>query len=640
MKRKIKIVAVALSITMALGCLFACKKASDDKGTVISEFVGKDNSANHVDDSIAVANKYFLKDGKTDYKIVLPVNASDREVEAKEELVEFFKQATGVTLSTVTDAGLSHSDEAKYISIGETSLVSEAGVTVPYAEFGSDGYKIESRGDSVFLLGGEGDGTLYSVYHFLNKLVDYKFYSIDEIYYRENVREIPYLRFAIREIPDFAQRMLGLYEPQANYDYKTRLRVDKHGEQWAFGSHSHFKILPKETYYDKHPDWYSPAGTQLCLTNEEMRKQFVENVKELVASLPNIKYMSLGAQDLNVFCECDNCKAAIAQYGTPSAVDMRFVNAVARDIKAWLDETQPGRDLTFVALSYFQTLTPPAHKNEDGEWVPNDPSVVAEPNVAVQIAPLHANYSYEFHTPENQETADALDGWSAVTDNITVWSYSANFWNYSVNFAQWGTMATHYREYYSAGATVLFDQGAWNTPSVSFDAMRAYVQSQLMWNTALSYDELVAEFMQHYYHEAGDAMFEYYNVLKSYQEGIRQKYPKVMDANCYVDVINADYWSKGFLDQCMRIFDKAYAAIENSDPLMYETLYTRIKIESLSTTFLILNLYTAYYTTAQLTTMIDEFELYANMHGIMWWRETSTESYSIANLVAGWREKI
>ena len=77
-------------------------------------------------------------------------------------------------------------------------------------------------------------------------------------------------------------------------------------------------------------------GTQLCLTNEEMKAEFIKNLKVVISTHPNDKYILLGEEDSNTFCNCDNCQEAIKKYGTPSGVDMIFVNPVAEEIENWL----------------------------------------------------------------------------------------------------------------------------------------------------------------------------------------------------------------------------------------------------------------------------------------------------------------
>ena len=85
----------------------ACKKCnnnsssgSDPSGT---SDVTQDPNHNF---SYTETDNYLLKDGATEYKIVIPSSGVSTELSvARDELVRLFKEATGVTLQVVTDTG-------------------------------------------------------------------------------------------------------------------------------------------------------------------------------------------------------------------------------------------------------------------------------------------------------------------------------------------------------------------------------------------------------------------------------------------------------------------------------------------------------------------------------------------------------
>ena len=54
----------------------------------------------------------LVKDGATDYRIVIPASATSWQTTAAAELTTFFKQATGITLETITDDPADDSSES------------------------------------------------------------------------------------------------------------------------------------------------------------------------------------------------------------------------------------------------------------------------------------------------------------------------------------------------------------------------------------------------------------------------------------------------------------------------------------------------------------------------------------------------
>ena len=74
------------------------------------------------------------------------------------ELSDIVADVTGARLTVITDEGLSFDKDATYLSLGETSLASGAEIDLG-EEFLLDGYRIVTRGKTVFLCGVSDAGT-------------------------------------------------------------------------------------------------------------------------------------------------------------------------------------------------------------------------------------------------------------------------------------------------------------------------------------------------------------------------------------------------------------------------------------------------------------------------------------------------
>lgn len=62
-------------------------------------------------------------------------------------------------------------------------------------------------------------------------------------------------------------------------------------------AHTTFKILPPERVENGlliHKDWYNKEENQLCLTNEDMTKHFIDNLEKHIAKHPNPPYFFRG----------------------------------------------------------------------------------------------------------------------------------------------------------------------------------------------------------------------------------------------------------------------------------------------------------------------------------------------------------
>ena len=625
MKNKVRILSILLAVMMIFTT--GCKKSP--------KYFEEGESP------IPESNIVLAENGSTEYKIVVPEVMEEKELVARDELVEFLRKSTGAEFPVISDKDLSFNADDKYLSVGKTQILATSGVAIDESELKSDGYKVVTKGRTVIMAGPSDYGTLYAAYCFLENEIGFKVYAEDEIRY-ETKNVLKLLKFNVTDIPDFEKRQLGYYTVANDVSYRDRMRVERHGQDWIYGSHSHFTILPYATY-GHNEGWYSEDKTQLCLTNEDMRKEFVSRLKIIIQSHPDEHYILLGAEDHNTFCYCDNCMKAIEKYGTESGVDMVFVNKVARDINEWLAQTDPDRVIYIGTFAYHKTLDAPVKEDPQGRLEPSHPDVVAEDNVFVQFAPLDANFSYGFMDEQNNSrTAKSLKGWQVVCPTFCIWTYSANFFNYFVNFNNWGTQALQYQELYVAGGKVIYDMGTWDTMAPSFERLRTYISANLMWDCHADTQKMIDEFFENYYKDASPFLRKYYDLMRTYLEVIRLE--NDMDATCYVNYNQAKYWSKAYIDSCLGYFEEAERSIEHyksSDPSLYESLLKRVRTEKVSVLFFALQFYQQTYTPSEQTAMIDEFEEVTKANNIFYWHEhtnlTQGDDGNVKIRIDAWR---
>ena len=139
MKKKIFKTAISLFLAMTLTFgVTACNNGGDvaDKGKVIStETVAEINQGERVSYygthqvSATDTENYLVKDGASDYVVVIPSGAGPMLVDGKNDLLILFKKATGVSLSAKYDSDITEFTETdRYISLGKTKLVEMAGI--------------------------------------------------------------------------------------------------------------------------------------------------------------------------------------------------------------------------------------------------------------------------------------------------------------------------------------------------------------------------------------------------------------------------------------------------------------------------------------------------------------------------------
>lgn len=592
----------------------------------------------------------LVKGGQSDYKILLPAQATDTEKYASGELVSFFKQATGITLPVVTDAETVDKD-GKYLSIGDTTLFAESGMKVSLTELGSDGFKIQTYGNSVVMNGADEGGKIYSVYDFMEEQIGFEVYAADEIYV-DKFSDKKLKNFNIKEVPDFAGRDVHdvAYANNAVFATRKRLRgvlsaftsAQGNGSVWSrtLWCHSTHILLRPTEHFDTHRDWFSTNGKDICYgtgiedsdNGKLMRQTMFDSLKYYIEIAPNAKYFMIGLEDDSGACSCKKCMTANKLYSGSenkmSGTMVVFVNMMARMVKQWLQQTYPNRaeQVVIGMFAYQSSLQPPVEKNlATGEYTYHA-DVVPDDNVMIRFAPISAVYSKPLTDPvANEETAEVMKGWQALGSNMSVWSYSCPFGAYLYPAYNWHNMQDNYRIFLEYGVTDVLDQGPRDSTVLPFQAMRDYVQAELMWEVDQDINVLIDAFMENYYKDAAPYIKEYFNLINANYALMERTqgyewFPGPWESR---DNALAEYYPKAYLNRCLEILDEAKKAIEKvEDESLKRTLMFRVEKEELSPRYIIIEHYKEYYDDAALRKMFTDFQTDATRLGLSYFKES------------------
>ena len=88
--------------------------------------------------------------------------------------------------------------------------------------------------------------------------------------------------------------------------------------------HTFYPLIPPEKYFAEHPEWFSEINgkrttehAQLCLTNEEMRKELVKNLKERLRNNPAATIASVSQNDWHGNCQCQAVRRSTRKKAVP-----------------------------------------------------------------------------------------------------------------------------------------------------------------------------------------------------------------------------------------------------------------------------------------------------------------------------------
>lgn len=620
MKNNKRILAMSLAITLAAVSLAGCSNKTQTQGSV------REQEKRNVKQELVFTEFDFLKAGASEYVILTSDAPTANETFAAEELQLFIEEASGAKLD-IQKEGESQAD--KYLSVGETKAADAAGVKPAYDELLNNGFVLQTVEDDCYLKGYSDIGTRNAVYEFLSLCFDYECYAADEICMVET-KDLKLPAFELSVKPSFEWREANNGDLIRNATAAYRMRFNQNEEIFVTGhlTHNSMTIVNPLVYdytSEEYKDWYSEtlatnplSGTgemlpaQLCYSNADMEKVYIENLLKLLETSKG-SVMLMGMEDNVEWCTCEKCTASKEQYGTNSAVIIKFANRVQEAVNQWFKEEHPDREPTkLIFFAYYETVMPPVTYDEKTDtYKAIDESVMLHEDLGIMYAPIGATYAYPLTDTRNAEAEKAIRGWNALTDNVYTWVYSLHPSHAFIMIDTFEVMQDNYKFLLENGTTFIFDQTDHyqETGSSSWSSAKAYVMSKLQWNVNLNMEELLDDFFANYFDKAGDTMQALFNTEREWLVHVYQDLGasgKISD-----DLSSPDYWSYPMLIEALEQIEQAYDDIEeyqDTDPERYQKLYDRITMESLQFRYILIGNYGTNYDAAELLNMKNLFK--------------------------------
>ena len=543
------------------------------------------------DQTPVIGGKYVVKNGASEYEIIIPDGASGITQLAATEFNYFFSRATEISLKIKTES--EYSASGKYISIGDTSLAET--VSVPEGQLGRQGFRIVTVGDNVVVNAAGEYGLLWGAYELLGRMFGYEYYAKDVYYIDRDVKELPLKDYAIIDRPDIETRCAADSQNKNDSEVAHRMRQINIWDEFFMSMqnpcHNSFYYVGDENG-NVESKYLATSGAQLCYTGhgddavvEEMLNKSLEYLKTIIMKSDRSDVMYGMEDQPGNWCQCAACKESKARYGTDSAAVILYMNRFRDKLDAWLAEAGIDREINVYFFAYNDITKPPVHKKEGGTYEANDPSIVCKDGVGIMFAPITNNFTQSITSEINDSTYQQFLGMSAVTKKLLVWSYSCNFTDYFAPYDATSHMAELFRTIVDCSGTFLFNQGRHNQgDSSQFDTLRQYLVSKLAWDVDADVEKLTDNFFDTYFGKAKEPMKKMYDELMTLE---RYNYEVLgMSGGVYGDVIKEKFWPVQTLNNWLGYIDEAYTLAGDDD-----VLRRRILKESIFVRFIQLRLY-------------------------------------------------
>lgn len=468
--------------------------------------------------------------GKSEYKILTPANATPVQQTAAKELQTYFQRVTGAELPIISEDSVDSFDGAKLFIVGPGPVSSRALGGFDESSFKSDEIAVKAVGTSVVLSGSAPRGSLYAVYEFLENALGVRWFSsqFERVPSRPTVTLDDSLD--VRYAPPLEYRE-SFYRDAFTNPYAPRIRCNgdtahippEFGgkNEFIFGCHSAFTLIPPKEYFREHPDWFAEIdgvrrvgapfcwgmedqlepgqaygrGTQLCFSNDEMIEEMIKNAREAARSNPGATFIDVSQNDCEGYCECEKCRAIDEEEGSHAGSLLRAVNKVAEA----LEKEFP--NLYVETLAYRYTRKPPK---------------ITKPrrNVVVRLCSIECSFAQPLDSDINASFRDDLLGWSKICDKLFIWDYATDFGYYVLPFPNYRVLAPNTQFYVDHNVMGILEQGDYQSPTGDFVELRAWMVAKLLWNPQADVSALFDDFVSGYYApELVPIYREYFNLL-------------------------------------------------------------------------------------------------------------------------------
>ncbi len=536
------------------------------------------------------ANLRLAKDSEALADIVIDDNPTAVERTAASELKEHLDIACSANFKIVSHNKRDKNKPA--IFVGDSTSSRKILNCQDFEKLEYDSIKIKNDGKNIALCGHPQRGSLYAVYTFLEDEVGVRWWSKNERFIPQKSSleigelDISYaptfkLREALYKVAFdgvFAARL------KQNGATLTRMNFDRPIISPEYGGcqnlilfkgrgssfHSHYEIIPPKKYFKDHPEWFSLIKgkrkfnhSQLCLTNEEMAKEYIKNVKELLRNNPLATSIQVSQNDWRNPCECQKCKAIDDENDSHAGTNIYFANKVAEAIETEFP------NVYIDTFAYQYTRKAPK-------------KIKPRKNVLVRLCTIECSFSQPLENStasQNKSFVSDMKDWAKLTKNLFVWDYVTNFRSFMSPHPNMRVLAPNLRFFGENSASGVFEQGDAFCSTGDFVLLRNWVISHLMWNPYADAEKLFDDFLFGYYgKEVGGIFKEYLNVIddSAKKSGI---FIGCFNENLH-EWLDAETFNKAskLLDKATEIADK----LESSNPKKFTGLQKKVRRERLS----------------------------------------------------------
>jgi hypothetical protein len=483
--------------------------------------------------SVALAAPIELvRDGQSDYTILVEEGAAPAERFAAQELQNYFEQITGAKLPIAA----APSSDARIV-IGAHSLSRALAIPSRFAD--DDSFKIKRDGAALFIKGATPRGTLFAVYAFLEQLgcrwfapgvatleghheliPHHRTLTLPSL----DIAEEPLMRFRKRDadlgrrshtastwaalLSWMAKQRTNVFAISIDAFEKNRERLRdecaRRGMILFVGQHALVEhVLSRAKYFSTHPDWFGLIDGRRTVrarghpvmfetANADAVRAFHTNLVAYLRTRPEIDVVQLWPPDGALWSESPESTAL----GAPPDRMASLVNDTVRALR------DAGLKTRVAFLAYSSFADPPRTRAFDPETILEFCPISQNPRFALRDARAPANAKY------HAQLESWLDRRNRFPGAIIHYSYYAKYSWRSLPVVlpeQIAAEIQHWSELGETGTSLYCEPGNWLTLEANHLAF-----ARASWDPHFAAARWFNEYLHDRFAGAADAMEKFY----------------------------------------------------------------------------------------------------------------------------------
>ena len=346
-----------------------------------------------------------------EYAIEYPAEHNENMLYAISQFQMLIKKATGVELSS--SEGITKREHAIEFRHSDDAALRD------------DGYRYFFEGSRLVIEGAVSRGCMYGAWFFLEKELGWRSLTYGNSYLPE--AEL------IDVSADTEEEITPILDLYTDYlwgyggNFATDARDTSNSAQFSYGvniAHACHGLQGSRWGGVEYVAWH-----QICYTDEDLRANIRDSIENHIASRlaggheigKELRYIDVSQGDNGYYCHCTECMKVIKEEGATSGAVVRWANTLEEEIS----ETYDG--IMYLIFAYMGTQPP--CKTAPNEHV----------SVTFAMNGTCANHALDMKDCNergdlyavtdlpiinNDNFADWVRGWCALSDNIVIWYYS------------------------------------------------------------------------------------------------------------------------------------------------------------------------------------------------------------------------